>query len=43
MKKELIYKKPECLVIEIEAQSVLCGSGIVPANPFGGSTEEEWF
>lgn len=26
MKQELIYKKPECLVIEIEAQSVLCAS-----------------
>lgn len=42
MKKELIYKKPECLVIEIEAQSVLCGSGIESTNPFDESKEEEW-
>lgn len=46
MEKEQLYTQPECHVIDVEAQSVLCASGVSnapnPSNPFGGSTEEEW-
>ena len=43
MEKEQLYTQPECHVIDVEAQSVLCASGQFTApNPFGGSTEEEW-
>ncbi len=43
MKKEQTYKQPDCRIINIAAQSVLCASGAFNApNPFGGSTEENW-
>ena len=43
MKKEQTYKQPDCHIINIAAQSVLCASGVFEApNPFGGSTEENW-
>ena len=46
MKKEQTYKQPDCRIINIAAQSVLCASGVSnapnPSNPFEGSTEENW-
>ncbi len=45
MKKEQTYKQPDCRIINIAAQSVLCASGFnapTPSNPFGESTEEPW-
>ena len=48
MKQELIYKKPECLVIEIEMQQVIAASNYESTFTVGGynsgygSAEEEW-
>lgn len=43
MEKEQLYTQPECHVIDLEAQSVLCASGQFSApSPFGDSTEVDW-
>ena len=42
MKKEQLYTQPECHVIDLEAQSVLCASGVDPlfGDPF--NDEQNW-
>ena len=41
MKKEQLYEQPECHIVDFEAQSVLCASGVDPlfGDPFN---EKEW-
>ena len=41
MKKEQLYEQPECHIVDFEAQSVLCASGVDPlfGAPFN---EKEW-
>ena len=46
MKKEQLYEQPECYIVDFEAQSVLCASGVEPNfNPnFGDpfNDEQNW-
>ena len=39
-----IYDKPQCEVMELEEQSVLCSSATEMNinDPWGGLTEQEW-
>lgn len=36
------YASPQCEVIEMKAQELLCQSGVTTTNPFAGGTEELW-
>ena len=46
METRTIYDRPQCEVMELEEQSVLCSSAtdvdITISNPWGDLTEEEW-
>ena len=46
METRTIYDKPQCEVMELVEQSVLCSSatelGGLISDPWGGLSEEEW-
>ena len=46
METRTIYDRPQCEVMELEEQSVLCSSATevdsTISNPWGDLTEEEW-
>ena len=46
METRTIYDRPQCEVMELEEQSVLCSSATevdsTSSNPWGDLTEEEW-